>query len=325
MVVLHSLIRLELEEPELLIEEGDMNDIPDFAGMLREGMTRAEREEQLLFETDEEGNIKLDEHTGKKIPRGSFALRAYAVDPDGPVKGDPGILMFWKTPQIVEAILKKEGFTKKGGKAKTKAASPPKKEEEEEMAEAQARKKVVLRRNANTAGGKGEKEDKTPAKVKAKANGANGKVAKPATAKKRAAAEEPEEKTSKGGDKALTRLEAKVDELQKTIVMAVTLLHDVMQQKFSETQVGIDKALNSIDGVSSEIFQGPTEGKGKNKEPKLDYQCLLGQEMSILSYLESAQETSSDEEEPEEDEDDDSGEDEEDEEEEEEEEEEEDE
>lgn len=174
---------------EMTEEEGNMDVVPDFRAMVREGMTVADRAEQLRYETDAEGNV-LEGEEGQKTIRSAFPLRKYASDPSGPVAKPNRTVMFMPPDQLIDVIVKAEVeaglVVKLTGTKKTKQATPSKalaerKDEEQPMAET---KRITLRKPVSggaTASGGGGKT------VAAPANG-GGKVASPATGKKRAVA-----------------------------------------------------------------------------------------------------------------------------------------
>lgn len=88
-------------------KETDVSSVPDFQSMLQKGVTYKEREAQLRYETDEEGNL-LTDPTGAKTPRGSRALRKYITDPDGPVRLQNRVVLDWSPKKLIDEILKAE-------------------------------------------------------------------------------------------------------------------------------------------------------------------------------------------------------------------------
>jgi hypothetical protein len=138
-------------------------DMPDFAGMLREGMMSADREEQLRFETDEEGNV-VPEDLGNgetiKRPRPTYQLRKFACDPEGYIQLDHSAGMFQTQDWLIKHILKIEidkGLITRSKRTRTtapKAGAEP--EETDNMA---AGRKVLTRRGKGGAG-KGPKGPK---------------------------------------------------------------------------------------------------------------------------------------------------------------------
>ena len=112
MGVLHSLPTIMMddlrqgEKDELMYDE-----VPDFYGMVREGMTSTEREEQLRYQTDEAGQVIVEtDHEGLefKLARPIYQLKAYATNPDGPVKANPKSALFWHDDQAIAEIVKAE-------------------------------------------------------------------------------------------------------------------------------------------------------------------------------------------------------------------------
>jgi hypothetical protein len=302
---------------ELGLEEERMDEIPDFTSMIRDGMTVAEREEQLRFETDSAGAVIVDD-AGQKIPRSAFPLRKYAADQDGPLKKPNRVVMFWPTDQLIDQLLKAEveaGWIKDDGSKRTKKRATPKKAEperkdEEEMAE--AKKPIQLRRPVSSGGGKAE----TPS-----ANGATSKVASPATGKKRiasplagkkaAATEEKEEKSSvpakasKGAGtaegssapdiskqlekalaplvKELAGIKEELAELKgivatdERLTMGFTVLHDVLMQRITNNLIQVHKLLASEE---ADVPDDPNEFSLLSKEDD------DGNRLTIFAYLE---------------------------------------
>lgn len=240
----------EVFDPE---KEEEMGEIPDFAGMLYDGISVSERESQLRYETDDDGNLLADDD-GKSIPRGTFPLRKYITDPKGPIQNVPDVVMFWTTSDLIRAILRKEkelgwvitdGMAKKqkqkGSKVPTKATRTPRKKEEKAS---MPRKRIVLRRGKDGDGNGGD----------------GGKTDKPATNKRRK--KTTTEDTGSNGDattdgleeaveaalkrqlapfkKALEKLgklvEEKTSELDDRLATGLTILHDVLVQKLNEAE-----------------------------------------------------------------------------------------
>ena len=168
-------------------EEGSnemMEDMPDFAGMLVEGMMSADREEQLRYETDEHGNV-IPEDLGNgetmKRPRPTYQLRKFACDPEGYIQLDQSAGMFQTQDWLIKHILKIEidnGLINRSKRTKTMA---PKLEAEPQEKENMAAGRKVLTRRGAKAGA--EKGPKPPVKTEAKGPKAGGvggaKVGKP--------------------------------------------------------------------------------------------------------------------------------------------------
>lgn len=95
-------------------------DTPDFAGMLVGGMSVADREGQLRYETDDSGNILLNEE-GKPTYRPSYQLKQFVTSKDSHVGLELPVVWHWTTNQLVDHILKVEveqGLIVKPKKAK---------------------------------------------------------------------------------------------------------------------------------------------------------------------------------------------------------------
>jgi hypothetical protein len=155
---LHELPRVSMsklrqgEEDELMYEN-----LPDFQDptLLWEGMTSIEREDVLRHHTDEQGRIVVDvdsEGVEHKLPRPEYHIKAYLVDPNGPVHADKSVAWLWNINQVVEHILKCEaeaGLIVKVKKTKAAVAQPT--ESETEMAEAKANRNIKVVRSGTPA------------------------------------------------------------------------------------------------------------------------------------------------------------------------------
>lgn len=114
-IIMDSLVQREQEE-----EKMNVDDNPDFASMLREGMTTEEREAQLRYETDPEGNVLVDEQ-GKGRPRAQYVISKFATDPGQHIQLDHSAGMFYTLDAVVKFILDKEvelGYLVKSKKPK---------------------------------------------------------------------------------------------------------------------------------------------------------------------------------------------------------------
>lgn len=121
-MLMKDLILKEMEEARM------QGDTPDFAVMLRQGMTTTEREEQLRHEIDDQGNIALDD-SGRPIYRPCYQLKQFVTSEGSHVKLDLPVVWFWTTNQLVDHILRSE--VEQGLLTKVKKQ---KKSEETEMA-----------------------------------------------------------------------------------------------------------------------------------------------------------------------------------------------
>jgi hypothetical protein len=207
-----------------------MEDMPDFAGMLVEGMMSADREEQLRYETDEQGNVTPEDLGNGELvkrPRPTYQLRKFACDPEGYIQLDHSQGMFQTQDWLIKHILKIEidnGLITRSKRTKTTA---PKSEAEPQETEDMAVGRKVLTRR----GGKGGAET-GPAKGPKgpKAGGGGAKVGKPP--KKAAASDigEDERPTSLPKAPAID-MEALVEEIQVKVGETVAR---AVEEKFSE-------------------------------------------------------------------------------------------
>jgi hypothetical protein len=94
------------KKTNMIDKEEGVNENIDLGSIIKPGITtRAEREEQLTYLTDEAGMVLVDEG-GNKVPRRNLYLRKYAMDQLGM---PPDQAAFWKVPELIRKILKEEG------------------------------------------------------------------------------------------------------------------------------------------------------------------------------------------------------------------------
>jgi hypothetical protein len=152
MRTLHELPELAMaglrqgEEDELMYEN-----VPDFQDpkLLWSGMTSVEREDVLRYQTDEQGQIIVEidsEGVAHKMARPAYHIKAYLIDPNGPIKAEKGTAWLWNINQSVEHVIRCEaeaGLVTKVKKppSATKAAEQLE-ESETNMAEAKSTRVV---------------------------------------------------------------------------------------------------------------------------------------------------------------------------------------
>lgn len=282
-------------------EEKMTGEVPDFAGLIVEGMPVELRLEQFQYITDDDGNFSLDGN-GDRIPRGQLPVRKYASGPDSPLAklhmSEVDTVAFLDFEKVLDLLVKAE---KKlyglGGKApKNNAAKPATKKEENTKMTATAKPRIMLRRPGGvTTKPQSNGEDKTPNKVKTK-------VAKPATAKK--VKQETDSAPTKGTNghtpsidlaavealienkvaEMTKELDAKLDAIleavgegpggrsvAQTVTDATTVLHDVLQQKISNLFFALASGADE-DGNPAEFdgaFPFLDEDDGRDKEQNL--------------------------------------------------------
>jgi len=293
-----------LKEQELKDEEMNAYE-PDFDELLYEGITNTEREEQLRFQTDEEGNWVVD-GDGRRLPNSDHIVKKYAFNPEGHIALNHSEALFWHLNKVIDHIVRTE--VKQGLVVRVK-----KNKQEESDMPGEGRRVVLNRRSGSPAkGGKTKaatakgKGGKVPSKAKGGTavarKGATGKTGKAATAKskKGSAAEKPaglppsagpvfdeENLVMKIGQTIqgqLTETENVLNErisvLEEKLLQAVTLLHDVAAQ----TQGSFCTTVQAVDEDGEPLMEA---------EP-LD--PLVGSEDLILSYLNNAEEEEGDDE-----------------------------
>ena len=117
---------IKAKEMEELMEE----ERPDFYGMLYEGIASSGRDTQLRYESDEAGNLLVEtDSTGDEFYRArpDYQLKAYASDPEGPIKADRNKILFWTINEVIDLILRSEieqGLVIKEKKVKQPAVNP---------------------------------------------------------------------------------------------------------------------------------------------------------------------------------------------------------
>jgi len=108
---------------ELVLEgltKGGVDAMANLRDLIKEGMTRNDRRDQLLYQTGEDGDFLLD-GDGERTPRGSLPLREYAKDPEGPLRESSKKIVGWTAEQLLDAILdaeEKEGLITPNPKTK---------------------------------------------------------------------------------------------------------------------------------------------------------------------------------------------------------------
>jgi hypothetical protein len=274
-------------------EEGTdemIEDMPDFAGMLKEGMMSADREEQLRYETDEGGTVVLEDlgHGDTiKRPRPTYQLRKFACDPDGYIQLDHSAGMFESQDWLVKHILKVEienGLITKSKRTRTTA--PKKGAEPKETEDMAAGRKVLTRRGKGAAASKGPKGPKVGG---AKA----GRVGKPP---------KKETATRDAGDDAPTGLpdapgldvEAIVEELQVKLGETVSRL---VNEKFNELTAQLEdvqlRCQELMDGITIfHDFMIQTGGTMQYEEGEETVALpeMYDNERKILGHLEEEEE-----------------------------------
>ena len=159
----YRLREVEKEEARMI------EDTPDFKALLRAGMSTAEREEQLLYETDDEGNFICEQdNDGNEVrrPRPGYQVKNYACTPDGEIGLDNRVGLFWPTKEVIKHVLARE--VELGWITKSKAKKAKKDKESEEMGS-----KVIITR--------GSKNSNVPAKAAAAVAASKEETAEPAT------------------------------------------------------------------------------------------------------------------------------------------------
>jgi hypothetical protein len=224
-------------------EDGMSGETPDFAGMIADGMTSTEREEQLRFETNPDGTFVEDD--GIRRPRPSHQLRKFACDPEGHVQLDHSTGMFWTTDKVINYIVATEVeqdlITKvkrsKKGNATTKTAAPAATKTETSMAEG---RRVMINRGGGKGKGaakaSGSRVARPPSKTAAKAakaedsgNGAEASAGVGFDAE--ALIEEVKLAVGEGVAQLLSdkfaEQEKRIDTLEKNVIEAITIAYDI--------------------------------------------------------------------------------------------------
>lgn len=269
-----------------------MEDMPDFAGMLRQGMMSADREEQLRYETDDEGNVILEDlGNGEtlKRPRPTYQLRKFACDPEGYIQLDHSAGMFQTQDWLIKHILKIEinnGLITRSKRTKTTAPeeAEPEQEETEDMA---AGRKVLTRKGKGVGASTGPK---TVGPKGPKAGGA--KVGKPP--KK---AEATRDAGDDGAPEALPEaapafdMEALVEELQVKVGETVAA---AVEEKFAELAAQVEEARSQLmDAITIfHDFMIQTGGTMQYENEEGETEAvpeMFNNENKILGHLEDPQ------------------------------------
>lgn len=218
-----------------------MEDMPDFAGMLVEGMMSADREEQLRYETDEQGNVTPEDLGNGELvkrPRPTYQLRKFACDPEGYIQLDHSAGMFQTQDWLIKHILKIEIDNNYITRSKRTKTTAPKPEAEPQETEDMAVGRKVLTRRGGKGGTKGPAKGPKAGGKGPKAGG-GAKVGKPP--KKAAATRDAGEDE---GPAALPEapaidMEALVEEIQVKVGETVAR---AVEEKFAELTEQLEAA-----------------------------------------------------------------------------------
>lgn len=240
-----------VQDPE--IEEEEVEDIPDFQAMLWDGITVEEREEQLKYVTDDGQTFEALDDEGSKVPRGSFPLRNYLIHVlDIPAE----VVGFWKTKELIDAILHKEHelglIVKESKKESKKMPKMMKGLNKRKAAQTEAEETNETTGAEETTSGPATAK-RTPAKKKTTSKRGTSKAMAKADAEEAAPAaldlgpltELIEAKFAE----LEKRIDAKLEEATNTSVVATTLLHDAMITKV-DTKIGELAECAGIEGVA---------------------------------------------------------------------------
>lgn len=279
--VLHqvpSMIMEQLTEEE---RAGEMNlgDMPDLAGMLQKGMTTTEREEQLRYETDEDGNLVYDESGDElvKRPRPSYQLRKFACDLEGHIQLDHSVGMFWTTDQVVRHILATE--VEQGSITKVKKTKAAKTEQQTETNMAKEGRRVLI----NRGGSKGPKVGAS------RGAPAEGKVGKPPARKGAAAKNTPAEAPAggNGGTDPAFDAQSLIQDMQVAIGETVArAVNEAKNELFARIEAAESRALDATTILHDMLVQ--TGGTMQYEDEDGEVQSLPEQftaKNRILSYL----------------------------------------
>lgn len=218
-------------------EEDMIDPNPDLYGMLYEGITTQERDDQLRYEIGKDGHVWLDKD-GRKRPRADFILRKFAQEhPDEEFPNlDNARSLGWTLEEIVRYILRSEieiGLVTKSKKSKKEGDMP-------------VGKKVNMKRGKGAPAAKG----KAPTKPMVKAG--TGKVAKPPSrtgnsksptkVAKRPAEDNNAEATMEVVVAQISALREEVDELKSMMKSSLGDAVTSVLEKVNEVIVRLDDA-----------------------------------------------------------------------------------
>jgi hypothetical protein len=242
--------------------EYEMTITPDLQRIIREGMKAGEREQQLRFLTDEEGEVVLDDHNNP-VPRPTLQLRNFAVSPDYHVQLPKDTAWFWNVKQVVDHILKTEveqGLIVKDSRSKSTTNTERK---------TMGGKRVILRGGSGKKGGAPAKasKDKPSITRPSKSGGKKGNGKAPAGLPKgddsgqstmdvsaiaNAIAEEVTgrvvEAVMKNVSEKFAEVESAIAEARQSGIEAASILHDVFVQVFNVVD-------EQVDGLSLPTFE----------------------------------------------------------------------
>lgn len=262
-----------IDAARLYFEEDDDLDIPDFRAMLYDehgnlrGLTLEQREEQLRYQTDEHGDVRLDKHN-VKIPRVSLEIRHYVLSEEfastaPQVDIQPATVAFWKTDQLVELVLKSELDQGLITRQQAEGGAPPMAKIATTTKEKKTAMPTPIKVNTpkaaakvpaaatNGAAGKAVVGGKTTTKAGPAAKAVGGKkttAGAPAKAKQAEEAVEASTGDQAGGlsAEATAYIDSKFEELTNVMLQAVTLGHDANMQRTNQLQLAVANGVYQV-------------------------------------------------------------------------------
>lgn len=238
------------EKPDIRVAEG--------------GETYRQRSDHLRYETDDSGEFILDPN-GERIARGTFWLREYAVDPEGPVRADPSVVWFWSRKQLIDAILaseKEQGLVLSASDMRKSQSKVGKKKPAKER----TMKKINIRRGSSPIAKAPEEAAAAPTEdaVPAKAKRTRRAPAKAAAAKTKAtgkpapvdAAPAPGmdmgEVMAKMDDMSarIDGISARLDSISSDLGQGVTMLDDLIRRQLAILHDVVMRAVTDSDDNS---------------------------------------------------------------------------
>ena len=266
-----SLRALHAMPPGAMEELAMSKDTPDFRGMINDGVTTvAEREEQLRYKIDEEGNFivsKSKDGEVRRRPQETFHLKQYASDPDGPIQLSHGVVLSWNINQHIDHILKVE--VEKGLIVKTKGKTSKRVKPKNEPEEAKEIKMAVGRPTRVTS----RRAGSTPTNRGKTAPAGGGRVARAPRKTGAPATEQVGEGVKLEGTEAIKELVGKliktetdalkgellgaIAELRELNIKIVTVLHDMLVQTAGTMEFRREDDDNNpiLDADGNEIYE----------------------------------------------------------------------
>lgn len=244
----------------------------DFKSMLRPGITFAEREHQLRYETDEHGNILPDDVCGKR-PRSALQLRKYAQE----LGLTQGQSLGMTVEQVIKFLMSTEAEQGLVVKEKKSAKKGPElAQEEKPMAEG---KRILLPRKRSEAPAQApaqEEAAKGPEMVASARPQLTSKIGRPPSRPKVEAQEEaPTQAMAPTGDLSAELAKFLLPEIQVRVA-------EVVEAKLAET---VNRIVASLTKEVQKAVESVADNQSKESGKVLDGLTAIHDLMAVNGLI----------------------------------------